>query len=250
VLFEEAVDRGLQIDDRMEYAPLQSSLCQRGEEPFDSIEPRARSRRKVEREPFMPVEPLTDLRVLVRRVIVEDHMNRLAGGNLRLDGVEEADELLMPMALHVAAYDRAIENVQRGEQRRCSVPFVIMRHGSGTPLLQRQARFRSIERLNLALFIHRKHNGVRWRIDIEPDDIAQFVDELRIVRELELPDAMRLKPGRRLHLRLAKPDRTLLLKTEAEPPHTTRYDKTTQSYLGFAVIGALRIWIRHFVNTA
>jgi len=30
----------------------------------------------------------------------------------------------------------------------------------------------------------------------------------------------------------------------------TRYDKTTQSYLGFAVIGALRIWIKHFVNTA
>jgi transposase len=30
----------------------------------------------------------------------------------------------------------------------------------------------------------------------------------------------------------------------------TRYDKTADSYLGFAVIGALRVWIRHFVNTA
>jgi transposase len=30
----------------------------------------------------------------------------------------------------------------------------------------------------------------------------------------------------------------------------TRYDKTANSYLGFAVIGALRLWIRHFVNTA
>ncbi len=29
----------------------------------------------------------------------------------------------------------------------------------------------------------------------------------------------------------------------------TRYDKTANSYLGFAIIGALRIWIRHFVNT-
>ena len=34
------------------------------------------------------------------------------------------------------------------------------------------------------------------------------------------------------------------------PRIATRYDKTTQSYLGFAVIGALRIWIKHFVNTA
>lgn len=30
----------------------------------------------------------------------------------------------------------------------------------------------------------------------------------------------------------------------------TRYDKTSASYLGFALIGAIRLWIRHFVNTA
>jgi len=29
----------------------------------------------------------------------------------------------------------------------------------------------------------------------------------------------------------------------------TRYDKTAASYLGFALIGAIRLWIRHFVNT-
>jgi hypothetical protein len=45
----------------------------------------------------------------------------LLAGNLRLDGVEEADELLMPMPLHVAADDRAVENVQRGKQRRRSI---------------------------------------------------------------------------------------------------------------------------------
>lgn len=31
------------------------------------------------------------------------------------DGVEEADELLMLMALHVAADDGAVEDVQRGD---------------------------------------------------------------------------------------------------------------------------------------
>lgn len=29
----------------------------------------------------------------------------------------------------------------------------------------------------------------------------------------------------------------------------TRYDKTSASYIGFALIGAIRLWIRHFVNT-
>ena len=44
-------------------------------------------------------------------------MDRLSLGNLRVDVVEEADELLMPMALHVAADDGAVEHVEGGEQR-------------------------------------------------------------------------------------------------------------------------------------
>ena len=46
------------------------------------------------------VEPLADFRVLVGGVIVENRVNNLAGRN-PLRGVEKADELLMPMALHV-----------------------------------------------------------------------------------------------------------------------------------------------------
>jgi hypothetical protein len=53
---------------------------------------------------------------------------------------------------------------------------------------------RAVERLNLALFANGEHNGVGRPIDIEPDDIAQFVDKLRIVRELEQPLAMRRMP--------------------------------------------------------
>ena len=34
------------------------------------------------------------------------------------------------------------------------------------------------------------------RINIEPDDVAQFVDEARVVGQLELADAMRLEPVR------------------------------------------------------
>ena len=39
VLFQEAVDRSLQIEDRMEHAPFQSPFRERGEEPLDSVEP-------------------------------------------------------------------------------------------------------------------------------------------------------------------------------------------------------------------
>jgi hypothetical protein len=33
-------------------------------------------------------------------VIVEDHVNRFSGRHLRLNGIQEVDELLVPMALY------------------------------------------------------------------------------------------------------------------------------------------------------
>ena len=74
--------------------------------PSDGIEPRARGRREVEGPAWMAVEPGADFVLLVRRVIVEDHMNGLVRRHLAFDTVEEADEFLMAVALHVLADDR------------------------------------------------------------------------------------------------------------------------------------------------
>ncbi|WP_165492665.1 transposase, partial [Lichenihabitans psoromatis] len=30
----------------------------------------------------------------------------------------------------------------------------------------------------------------------------------------------------------------------------TRYDKTADSFLGFVLVASIRLWVRHFVNTA
>jgi len=54
--------------------------------------------------------------MLVGGVVVDDRMDGLSLGDLRVDLTEEADELLMPMTLHVAADDGAVQNVERGEQ--------------------------------------------------------------------------------------------------------------------------------------
>jgi hypothetical protein len=45
-------------------------------------------------------------------------VDQLPGRDFRLDGIEEADELLVPVALHAAADDAAIQHVQRCERRR------------------------------------------------------------------------------------------------------------------------------------
>jgi hypothetical protein len=39
----------------------------------------------------------------------------LSGRHLRLDGIEEADELLVPVALHIAADDGPVEDVEGRE---------------------------------------------------------------------------------------------------------------------------------------
>ena len=100
---------------------------------------------------------------------------------------------LMAMALHVATDHRAVEDVHRGEQRRRAVALIVVRHGSGATLLQRQSGLCAVKRLNLALFVDRQDDGVCGRIDIEPDDVAQFVDEARIVGQLERAHPVRLQ---------------------------------------------------------
>ena len=116
--------------------------------------------------------------------------------NLRLNGVQKSNEFLMTMTLHVAADDRAVEDVEGGEQRRGAIPLVIVCHGSEPALLQRQAWLGAIEGLNLALLVDRQHDGMGRRIDIEPDNVAQLGDEVWIVRELELSAPVRLEPVR------------------------------------------------------
>src|ERR1700760_4170701 len=66
-------------------------------------------------------EPVADFLMLVGRIVVDDRVDFLALGNLRLDVVEEADELLMPMAFHVATDNGSVEDVEGGEQCRRAV---------------------------------------------------------------------------------------------------------------------------------
>ena len=84
-LSEEAVDGGLQIDNRSEDAAFEAAPGQLGEEALDRIEPGGRGRGEMEDEPRMPAEPGAHLGVLVGRVIVEDDVDDLAGRDFGFD---------------------------------------------------------------------------------------------------------------------------------------------------------------------
>jgi hypothetical protein len=50
----------------------------------------------------MACQPTADLGVLVGSIVVGDHMDGLVGRHLTLDGIEKANEFLVPVALHAA----------------------------------------------------------------------------------------------------------------------------------------------------
>ena len=111
--------------------------------------------------------------------------------DLLLDRIEEADELLVAMVLHVAADDGAIEDVEGCEQRGGAVTFVVARHRPGAARLHRQSRLGAVECLVLAFLVDRENNRMGGRIDVEADDVFELLSELRVRRQLERANAMR-----------------------------------------------------------
>ena len=79
VLVEVAVDRGLEVDQRVEGAAVQAAAGERGEEGLDGVDPGAGGRREVEGPARVTGEPGADLGVLVGGVVVEDRVDQLAG---------------------------------------------------------------------------------------------------------------------------------------------------------------------------
>ena len=64
--------------------------------------------------------------MLVGGVVVDDGLDDPAGWHLPLDGVEEADELLVPVTLHAAADHGAFQHIQCREQRRRAMALVVV----------------------------------------------------------------------------------------------------------------------------
>ena len=193
MLFDVALDGSLQFDDGMEDAALQALSGQAGEEVFDGVEPGTRCRREVEDPAGMSLKPGHDLGMLMRSVIVQDHMDHLAGRHLALDGIEKVDEFLVAVPLHAPTDHRAVENVERSEQGGCAVSDIIVGHRSALAGLERQTRLGAIQRLDLGFLVDREHQRVGGRRHVEADDVFELGDEVGIVRAFEGSEAVGLQ---------------------------------------------------------
>lgn len=97
------------------------------------------------------------------------------------------------MTRHAFPDDESRLDVQRGEKCGGAMALIIMCHGGGPALLQRQSRLGPIKRLDLGLLVHAEYNGpIRW-VEVKADDLGDFLLEHRVVRGLERLHDMRLE---------------------------------------------------------
>lgn len=125
---EEAVDGGFEFLDGSEDAALEAPVGELGEEALNGVEPGSRCRREVEDEAGMAFEPRQDVGMLMGSVVVDDDVDSLFRGHSGVNGIEEADELLMAMTLHALADHPAFEHVEGGKQGGDAMTLV--NHGS------------------------------------------------------------------------------------------------------------------------
>ncbi len=81
----------------------------------------------------MAREPGARFLVIVGGVFVQTGVDYLAGRDRSLDRVQEADELLVSMALHIAADHSAVEHVEGGEERGGAVALVVVGQRGAAP---------------------------------------------------------------------------------------------------------------------
>ena len=89
VLFEEAVDCGLQVGDGPKDAALEPPLRKGREEALDRVEPGSRCRREMERPSRVTFEPSSNIGMLMGGVVVDDGVDRLSHGDLLLDDMRK-----------------------------------------------------------------------------------------------------------------------------------------------------------------
>ena len=99
----------------------------------------------------------------------------------------------MAVALHAAADEGAVENVQCRKQGGGAVALIVVGDGGAAAGLERQPGLGSIEGLDLRLLVDRQHHGMGRRVHVEADDVFDLLGEGGIVGAFESTDAMRLQ---------------------------------------------------------
>jgi hypothetical protein len=164
VVVDVRCDGALQSGDATERATSNPTTRDFGKKAFHRVEPRRACRCEMDAVARMGCEPLFDVSVLMRRVVVHDQMNIELSRNGAIDMLQEFDELFMSVTGQAALDDFPRERVEGGEQRRGPVSSVVVRLPRRDAFPQRQDRRGSLQSLNAALFVDTQDDSISRRI--------------------------------------------------------------------------------------
>jgi len=164
------------------------------EPAFDQIQPRATRRREVHMKTGMLLQPLFNMGMRMRSIVVQDQMEIQPPGRLAVDLTQKLQIFLVTMPRVTTANNRPLQDVQRREQRRRPVPLIVMGHRPTPAFLHRQPRLSPVQGLNLRLLINAQNQRFLGGIQVKPDHIGELLHKPSVFRQFKGLDSMRLKP--------------------------------------------------------
>ena len=154
------------------------------------VHPGRRGRREVERPVGMALQPLARLGRPVRRDVVENDVHRGSGVDppsapLSATWSRKERNSAGAVPLDRPAHDLAGGDVEGRQKAGGAVPPVVARSRLRMARRHGQRSPRASRRLSPRLLVHREHDGVVWRVDMQAHDIADLDLEPRVARDLE-----------------------------------------------------------------
>ena len=108
-------------------------------------------------------------------------MDVQVGRDMRVNGLQELPKLDRAMPPARGGEHRPRLDVESREQRDRAMAPIVMRPAFCLAGPHWQQGRGPVQRLNLRLFVYAEHDRMRGRIDIQPDDVADFVDHALVL---------------------------------------------------------------------
>src|SRR3990170_8135464 len=165
-----------------------------GKPKLDLVQPGRVGRSEVQLHLGMFSEKLLDLLGLVRREIVQDHMDLFLLRLVRDEITQERDEFRRGVPGSGLAEHRSGPRIKGGVEGERAVAKVLKSMSFCTAGRQRQYGVHAIQRLDRGLLIDAEYRGMLRRVQIPPDDVGGLAFEIRIVRGHVALESMGFEP--------------------------------------------------------
>src|SRR5215468_3682838 len=118
-------------------------------------------------------------------VIVQNEMNVQGLRPRLIDPIEELTELYRPVTTMKLANNSTALDFERRKQRSGPVASIVVTASFALARPHRQHRLRTVQGLNLRLFVDRQNQGFSGRIEVQSYNVANLLNEQRILGKFE-----------------------------------------------------------------